>query len=62
MIQISDGVVIPIIIKTRLPYIERYYSTDEQMLKISREEIMTSKNECDSNKYDDLSDTAKVCL
>ena len=62
MIQTPSGALIPVIIKDRLPYIEHYFPTDKQMLEISREEIMTLKNEWVPSKYNDPSDAAKLRL
>ena len=47
-----NGYMIPIIIKSGLPYIEQFYPSDHQMATITREEIMTSENNWDPRIYD----------
>ena len=60
--QTQSGVLISILIKNRLPYIEHCFPTDKQMFEISREKIMTSKNDWNQSKYDDPSDAAELRL
>ena len=62
MVQTPNGVILPIIIKNGLPYLEHHYPTDKQMREISREEFMTLKNDWDPSKYDDTSDEVEVRL
>lgn len=45
IIMTQNGVVIPIVVKNGLSYITHYYPIDKQMLDVSIEEIMTSKND-----------------
>ena len=45
MITTQNRILIPIVFKSGLPYLEHYYPTDKQMREITREEIMTSPGE-----------------
>ena len=52
MIMTPNDYMIPIIIKSDLPYIDQFYPSDHQMATITREEIMTSENNWDQGIYD----------
>ena len=54
VILTPNGVRLPLIIKTGLPYLEHYYPTDQQMKDIKRMEWMTSKSDWDPSKFDDI--------
>lgn len=54
MIQTPNGVILSIVIKNGSPYIKHYCPTKKKMFEILREKIVTSKNDWDLSKYDDL--------
>ena len=53
MITTPNGIMIPIVFKGGLPYIEHYYPTDSQMRDITREKIITSPGERNPSLLDD---------
>ena len=53
MITTPNGIMIPIVFKSGLPYIEHYYPTDAQIRDITREETITSLGEWNYSLLDD---------
>ena len=62
MITTPNGIMIPIIFKGGLPYIEQHYHTDAQIRDIKQEEIMTSPGEWNPSLLDNSSNTSEQQL
>ena len=60
MIMTPNGILLPLVIKNELMYLEYYHPTAQQMRDIGREDFMTSKNKWDPSKLDDTEGAADL--
>ena len=60
MIMTSNGILLPLVIKNGLVYLNHYHPIAKQMRYISREEFVTSKSEWDPSKLDDIEGAADL--
>ena len=62
MIMTPNSILLPLVTKNGLMNLEHYHSTAKQMHGIDREEFMTSQNEWDPSKLDDIEGTADLYI